>query len=118
MVEEADQVQLMTLHSSKGLEFNFVFIPGFEEGIIPHVNSIDNNTIEEERRLLYVGITRAKRNLILTYCKHRKQGEKTEISRFLEELPSEDLKIENAENQKEVNMERNISLISDIIAKL
>lgn len=113
-----DQVQLMTLHSSKGLEFNYVFILGFEEEILPHINSIESNTIEEERRLLYVGITRARRNLVLTYCKNRKQGESTNISRFFEELPKKDLKIENFEKQKEVNMEENIAIIGDIISKL
>ncbi len=116
--DDVDQVQLMTMHSSKGLEFNFVFIPGFEEEIIPHINSIESNTIEEERRLLYVGITRARRNLVLSYCKHRKQGESTDISRFFNELPEKDLKIENFAQQKEINMEKNMALISDIISKL
>lgn len=94
--EEADsnQVQLMTLHASKGLEFPHVFIMGLEENLLPHRNSIDADTIEEERRLFYVGITRAQRSLTLTLAGERKQyGEKnsTEASRFLQELPADDL---------------------------
>ena len=92
--EEQDQVHLLTMHASKGLEFPHVFIMGLEEDILPHRNSIENNQIEEERRLLYVGITRARKTLAMTYCKERKLfGEKMEStpSRFLDELPEEDL---------------------------
>tara|TARA_B100001094_G_scaffold333007_1_gene407867 strand:+ start:15925 stop:17937 length:2013 start_codon:yes stop_codon:yes gene_type:complete len=88
--QATEQVQMMTLHSSKGLEFPYVFMVGMEEGLLPHQNSIDTDTIEEERRLAYVGITRAQRELSLTYCKQRKQfGDMhdTTPSRFLEELP-------------------------------
>lgn len=91
--EEADnKVQIMTLHASKGLEFPHVFVMGFEEQILPHKNSIESGDVEEERRLAYVGITRAQRTLTMTMAKQRKQfGEKIncEPSRFLEELPSE-----------------------------
>jgi len=89
-----DQVQLMTLHASKGLEFPYVFMIGMEEGLLPHQTSIDEDNIEEERRLAYVGITRAQRELIFTYAKERRQyGEliRTEPSRFLHELPQNDL---------------------------
>jgi len=92
--DEADQVQLLTLHASKGLEFPYVFMVGMEEGILPHQTCIDEDNVEEERRLAYVGITRAQRELIFTYARERRQyGEtiKPVPSRFLEELPSDDL---------------------------
>jgi ATP-dependent DNA helicase Rep len=88
--DNSDRVQLSTLHASKGLEFPHVFLMGAEEGYLPHHNSIEQDGIEEERRLMYVGITRAQRSLHITYCKQRTQyGEKVEIkpSRFLDELP-------------------------------
>ena len=97
--ENTDQVQLMTLHASKGLEFPFVFLIGMEEGLLPHQTSIDEGNVEEERRLAYVGITRAQRELIFTYAKERRQfGEvaRTEPSRFLHELPQQDLIWEKA----------------------
>ncbi|MDX1573154.1 MAG: DNA helicase Rep [Methylophaga sp.] len=89
-----DAVHLMTLHAAKGLEFPHVFMIGMEEDILPHRNSIEADTIEEERRLTYVGITRAQRSLVMTLANTRKRfGEKLECeeSRFLRELPSEDL---------------------------
>ncbi|WP_028108016.1 DNA helicase Rep [Ferrimonas futtsuensis] len=92
--EEADQVQLMTLHASKGLEFHYVFMVGMEEGLLPHQSSLDENNVEEERRLAYVGITRAQKELIFTLCRERRQfGEqiRCEPSRFLAELPQDDL---------------------------
>lgn len=92
--KDSNQVQLMTLHSSKGLEFSSVFIIGMSEGILPNIKSINENNIEEERRLTYVGMTRAKKQLFLTYCQTRIQyGQKlyTVPSRFLFELPEEDL---------------------------
>ncbi|OOS01000.1 DNA helicase Rep [Canicola haemoglobinophilus] len=92
--EESDQVQLMTLHASKGLEFPHVFLVGIEENILPHQTSIEEDNVEEERRLAYVGITRAQKSLTFSLCKERKQfGEflKPEPSRFLSELPQDDL---------------------------
>jgi len=89
-----EQVSLMTLHAAKGLEFPHVFLIGMEENLLPHQNSIDTNNIEEERRLAYVGITRAQRSCTFSYCTHRKRyGEvlETKPSRFLDELPKEDL---------------------------
>lgn len=95
--EDFDRVQLLTLHAAKGLEFPHVFIMGWEEELLPHRNSIETNQIDEERRLAYVGITRAQRNLTLTLAQKRKQyGQVSEPtpSRFLDELPDEDLQRE------------------------
>ncbi len=92
--EANDQVSLMTLHAAKGLEFPHVFLIGIEENILPHQNSIETDNIEEERRLAYVGITRAQRTCTFSYCTQRKRyGEiaECEPSRFLSELPSDDL---------------------------
>ena len=99
--DDANQVQLMTVHASKGLEFPHVFIMGLEENLLPHRNSIEAETIEEERRLFYVGITRAQKSLTLTLATERKQyGEthNTDASRFLQELPKEDLAWEGGKN--------------------
>jgi len=86
-------VNLMTLHSSKGLEFDYVFIVGVEEGILPHSRSFtDEEELEEERRLCYVGITRAKEKLYLTFSERRlsREGYSTQIpSRFLGEIPQD-----------------------------
>ncbi len=92
--DDADRVQLMTLHAAKGLEYPHVYIMGLEEDLLPHRNSIEANTIEEERRLMYVGITRARETLTLTYAQSRKSAganKPTTPSRFLDELPIEDL---------------------------
>lgn len=96
--EGGDQVQLMTLHASKGLEFPYVFMVGAEERILPHQSSIDEGNVEEERRLAYVGITRAQKELWFILCRERRQFGETmrcEPSRFLMELPQDDLVWEN-----------------------
>ncbi|MDQ7090686.1 MAG: DNA helicase Rep [Methylococcales bacterium] len=105
--EADDQVSLMTLHAAKGLEFPHVFLIGMEENLLPHQNSIEMDNIEEERRLAYVGITRAQRSCTFSYCTHRKRyGEvsETEPSRFLDELPADDLEwtAKNPINPEEV----------------
>ncbi len=92
--DASDAVQLMTLHASKGLEFPYVFMVGMEEGLLPHQSSIDEDNVEEERRLAYVGITRAQKELIFSLAKERRQfGEVNfpEPSRFLDELPVDDV---------------------------
>jgi len=94
--EEAkeDMVSLMTLHAAKGLEFPYVFMVGVEEECLPHRTSIMEENLDEERRLAYVGITRAQKELTITYAKHRRRyGEDIECepSRFLSELPEEEV---------------------------
>ncbi|MFG5860631.1 DNA helicase Rep [Metapseudomonas sp. CR1201] len=120
--EGAEGVQMMTLHASKGLEFPYVFIMGVEEDILPHRSSIEADTIEEERRLAYVGITRARQNLAMTFAAKRKQyGEIIECSpsRFLEELPQEDLEWEGMEDAPvEVKAARGNTALADIRAML
>lgn len=92
---EPDAVKLSTLHAAKGLEFGHVFLIGCEEGILPHQVSIDLEEIEEERRLMYVGITRAQKSLNISWCKKRKKAgemQMCEPSRFIAELPTDDLR--------------------------
>ena len=89
-----DKVQLLTLHAAKGLEFLHVFMIGMEEDILPHRNSVEGGQIEEERRLAYVGITRAQRTLTMTSARQRTQFGETSAttpSRFVDELPEDDL---------------------------
>lgn len=109
--EAGDQVQLMTLHAAKGLEFPHVFLVGMEEEILPHRTNIEEDNIEEERRLAYVGITRAQRSLAITFCHQRKRfGDfsSCEPSRFLQELPQDDLEWEGykIESNPEKSQER------------
>ena len=90
----ANNIQLMTLHAAKGLEFPYVYLVGFEEDSIPHFQCQDEFGIQEERRLAYVGITRAEKALTISYAKTRqKYGEviQCEASRFIEEMPIEEL---------------------------
>jgi len=93
---ERDQVRLMTLHASKGLEFEHVFLIGVEDGMLPSQMALDENQEDEERRLFYVGITRAKQSLTMTQALTRRrfgQVEKRKPSRFIQELPAGDLKV-------------------------
>jgi ATP-dependent DNA helicase Rep len=92
--QETDAVSLSTLHAAKGLEFGHVFLVGVEENILPHERSEAPEQIEEERRLMYVGITRAQRSLQISYCTRRKRGKEfsgCDPSRFIAELPQEDI---------------------------
>jgi DNA helicase-2/ATP-dependent DNA helicase PcrA len=87
--DESGNVTLMTLHNAKGLEFRAVFMIGMEEGIFPHVRSLEENSLEEERRLAYVGMTRAKERLVLTHSMRRSLFGRAEAnlpSRFLDEI--------------------------------
>ncbi|QSR36908.1 DNA helicase Rep [Marinobacterium iners] len=116
--DDSDRVQLMTLHASKGLEFPHVFLLGMEEELLPHRNSIEMDTIEEERRLAYVGITRAQKTLTMTLAKQRRQfGEWMDCtpSRFIDELPQEDLEREGlGEASPEQNRARGRATLSGL----
>lgn len=97
-IEKVNQITMMTLHSSKGLEFDIVYLVGVEEQILPHKRTIEQGEdISEERRLFYVGITRARKKLIMSYCKKRNLYGKDvncHKSRFLENLPKDKLYVE------------------------
>ncbi|WP_253447098.1 DNA helicase Rep [Halomonas sp. Y3] len=102
--DDSDRVQLLTMHASKGLEFPHVYLMGLEEELLPHRNAIEAGTVEEERRLAYVGITRARRTLTLTLARQRKAyGELMDCapSRFLDELPAEDLEWEGRPDRED-----------------
>ena len=119
-----DKVQLLTLHAAKGLEFLHVFMIGMEEGILPHKNSVDGGQIEEERRLAYVGITRAQRTLTMTSARQRTQfGEtsSTTPSRFIDELPEDDLirigaGIEASEEDNQIAGEQSLAALKSLFA--
>ncbi|MBH1588950.1 UvrD-helicase domain-containing protein [Stenotrophomonas maltophilia] len=98
--EGGNQVRMMTMHASKGLEFPYVFIVGCEDGVLPHQVSLDEGNLQEERRLLYVGITRAKIQLWMSYSKlTRKFGEHVRLkpSRFFDEIPAEEIQRDGAD---------------------
>ncbi|MGB1140630.1 MAG: 3'-5' exonuclease, partial [Halioglobus sp.] len=113
-----DSVQLMTLHASKGLEFPHVYIIGMEENLLPHRVSIDEDNIEEERRLAYVGITRAQQTLCMTMATKRRQFGETidcEPSRFLSELPAEDLTWQGGDaKDEEANRAQGMETLADL----
>ncbi|MCE0732807.1 DNA helicase Rep [Halomonas sp. G15] len=102
--DDSDRVQLLTMHASKGLEFPHVYLMGLEEELLPHRNAVEAGTVEEERRLAYVGITRARRTLTLTLARQRKTyGELMDCapSRFLDELPEADLEWEGRPDRED-----------------
>ncbi len=123
--EDKGKVSLMTFHSSKGLEFQAVFLVGIENDFIPHLKTIEEgNTIEEERRLFYVGVTRAKKHLIITYAKNRKKFgipmERTP-SVFISEIPEEVITIDeiisNDPAQREETGKKAINKIKSLLQK-
>ncbi len=119
--DKADQVTLITMHSCKGLEYPHVFIVGMEDGLLPHTRSKEEGTMDEERRLFYVAITRAKKTLSISHCQtRRKYGQSMPChpSRFLKELP-EDL-VERAEDRmsEPTEQEQGKSLFESMRASL
>ncbi|MGH8076057.1 MAG: UvrD-helicase domain-containing protein [Lysobacter sp.] len=98
--DAGNQVRLMSLHGAKGLEFRYVFIIGVEDGVLPHEASLDEGRLDEERRLLYVGITRAKEALYLSHSRETQRwGDKIRLqpSRFIEELPAAEIQRDGAD---------------------
>jgi len=117
--DPGNAVRLMTLHSAKGLEFRFVYLVGVEQGKLPHEASLAEGRIEEERRLFYVGITRAKERLCISYAaRSRRYGEvvANEPSRFLAELPPDDLHWDGRDAEQDADASR--ALASSHIARL
>ena len=116
-----DAIQLMTVHASKGLEFDAVFIAGMEEGLFPHENALrDRDGIEEERRLLYVAITRARKRLYLSHAQSRMLHGQTRFnlrSRFYEELPQDTLKWLTPRQPAPVARAWNAGITPDLIAQ-
>ena len=102
---EADTIKLSTLHAAKGLEYPYVYFIGCEDGMIPHQESININMIDEERRLMYVGITRAQKELTISYCQERKLGGEIKTitrSRFIDELGASNVIDEIAKNHQKI----------------
>lgn len=105
---DKDAVRIITAHSAKGLEFPIVFVPGLEEEIFPHKNSIEADTVEEERRLFYVAMTRARLELTLLWNRHRiVRGHETkrQRSRFLDEIPPEFTESSDAPTRQQTNLD-------------
>ena len=120
---EGEKVNLMTMHGSKGLEFEIVFLPGWEEGLFPHQKSIEekgDKGLEEERRLAYVGITRAKKKALISFSMNRfYQGDWIDsiASRFIEELPEDNISkndIHDQENTDDFEFNQDIEFESEI----
>jgi ATP-dependent DNA helicase Rep len=106
---DSDALRLSTLHAAKGLEFPHVFLVGVEEGLLPHRESVENGQIEEERRLMYVGITRAEASLTITHCRKRKRAKEWQLcepSRFIAELFQEDVRYAGQASTQDPEAER------------
>ena len=121
--DKSDKVSLMTLHSAKGLEFDYVFLPGWEEGIFPNQRNIDeygNMGLEEERRLAYVGITRARKKLNISYVNYRKQYNysiyRSIPSRFLSELPKNNCKLIQVSKKIKKEKKKHVECSSEIFS--
>ena len=110
--DDRDGVRLMTLHAAKGLEFRHVALVGLEEGTFPHAAAIDEGRVEEERRLFYVGLTRARQTLLLSYSEKRRRYGSIEActpSRFLDELPAKELHWEGREPERDAEHTRELA---------
>jgi superfamily I DNA/RNA helicase len=118
-IEKKQGATLITLHASKGLEFPVVFLVGLEEGFLPHSRSITEGTKDEERRLLYVGITRAQDQLTMTYCSKRvKWGQETacQASSFIGEL--DDAHLEHTSYEEVLAYEPDSEELSNFFSNL
>jgi ATP-dependent DNA helicase Rep len=122
--EEVDAVRLSTLHAAKGLEFPHVYLVGVEEEVLPHRECLEGARLEEERRLMYVGITRAQRSLVISFCARRKRGGEIvacEPSRFLDEIDANEVRrsgaggVENAEVKEDGR--RRLSALKAMLSK-
>jgi superfamily I DNA/RNA helicase len=117
--KDGNTLKLITIHSAKGLEYPVVYIAGVEEKIIPHRNSEEENNVDEERRLFYVAMTRAREKLSLSYCKNRisrGQPSPRTISRFIGEIPTELLEKQSPRPLDDYEREEAISNISAMLA--
>lgn len=106
--DDPNRITLMTVHSVKGLEFDYVFLVGMEEGLFPHKNSFSKEDFEEERRLMYVAVTRAKKKLYITWAKQRRIYGIDQVgikSRFINEIDSDLLELDNKEKVKVIKKE-------------
>ncbi|MFB9068076.1 UvrD-helicase domain-containing protein [Pseudofulvimonas gallinarii] len=110
--DDRDGVRLMTLHAAKGLEFRHVALVGLEDGTFPHASAVDEGRVEEERRLFYVGLTRARQTLLLSYSEKRRRFGSVEActpSRFLDELPAKELHWEGREPERDAEHARDLA---------